>query len=53
MSFNAFKQGVSVNNIDKVMNGLIGINSMYGKTLAFSTFKEFDEFMLGDNHFKF
>ena len=33
------------------MSGLIGINSMYGKTIQFTTVKEFDNFMLGDDSF--
>jgi hypothetical protein len=52
-SFSDFKQGLSVNNIDEVMAGLIGINSMYGQTFQFATFEEFDNFMLGDDEFKF
>jgi len=52
-SFSEFKQGLSKNNIEDIMSGLIGINAMYGKTLQFTTFKEFDDFMLGDDDFKF
>jgi len=52
-SFSEFKKGLSTNHIDSIMSGLIGINSMYGQTLQFTTFKEFDDFMLGDDDFKF
>ena len=52
-SFSNFKQGLSSKNTDEIMNGLIGINSMYGQTLQFATFEEFDNFMLGDDDFKF
>jgi hypothetical protein len=52
-SFVEFKQGLSSNSIDEVMSGLIGINAMYGQKLQFSTFEEFDDFMLGDDNFKF
>jgi hypothetical protein len=52
-SFDDFKKGLSSNNIDSIMSGLIGINSMYGQTLQFATFEEFDDFMIGDDNFKF
>ncbi|SFV71269.1 hypothetical protein MNB_SV-13-43 [hydrothermal vent metagenome] len=52
-SFSDFKEGLSDNNIDSIMSGLIGINSMYDKKLQFATFKEFDSFMLSDESFKF
>ena len=52
-SFDDFKKGLSSNNIDSIMSGLIGINSMYGKTLQFTTCEEFDDFMIGDDNFKF
>jgi hypothetical protein len=52
-SFDDFKKGLSSDNIDFIMSGLIGINSMYGKTLQFATFEEFDDFMMGDDDFKF
>ena len=47
-SFSEFKQGLKENDIDTIMNGLISINSMYGKKLQFQTFEEFDSFMLSD-----
>lgn len=52
-SFEDFKQGLSSNDIDTVICGLIGINEMYGKELQFATQKEFDEFMVSDCSFKF
>ena len=52
-SFSEFKKGLSSNHIDSIMSGLIGINSMYRQTLQFTTFTEFDDFMLGDDDFKF
>jgi len=52
-SFDDFKRGLSSNNINSIMSGLVGINSMYGQKLQFATFEEFDDFMLGDDNFKF
>lgn len=52
-SFSEFKEGLSTSNIESVMSGLIGINSMYNKKLQFATFEEFDDFMLSDKSFKF
>ena len=52
-SFSDFKQGVSSSNIDEIMSGLIGINSMYNQKLQFVTFEEFDDFMLSDDSLKF
>lgn len=52
-SFLDFKQGLSSNNIDSIMSGLIGINSMYNQKLQFLTFKEFDDLMLSDKKFTF
>lgn len=52
-SFADFKHGLSSNNTNEIIDGLIGINSMYGKTLQFTTFKEFDHLMLNDDSFKF
>ena len=52
-SFSDFKEGLSSDNIESIMNGLIGINSMYGKKLQFSTLEEFDSFMFSDESFKF
>lgn len=52
-SFSEFKEGLSTSNIESVMSGLIGINSMYNKKLQFATFEEFDDFMLSDESFKF
>ncbi len=37
-SFSEFKRGLSSNNIDDIMSGLIRINAMYGKTLQFYHF---------------
>jgi len=51
-SFDEFKQGLSTNDIDNVICGLIGINEMYGKKLQFETQKEFDDFMVSDCAFK-
>lgn len=51
-SFADFKQGLSANDIDSVMCGLIGINSMYAKKLQFATFQEFDDLMCSDTSFK-
>jgi len=51
-SFSSFKYGLSNINIEALMNGLIGINSMYCKKLQFATFDEFDTMMLSDGSFK-
>jgi len=51
-SFSDFKEGLSSDNIESIMNGLIGINSMYGKKLQFATLEEFDSFMLSGDSFK-
>jgi hypothetical protein len=50
-SFAEFKKGLSLSDIDAVMSGLIGINSMYGKKLQFATFEEFDTMMLSESDF--
>ncbi len=47
-SFDEFKQGLSTNDIDNVICGLIGINEMYGKKLQFETQKEVDDFMVNN-----
>ena len=52
-SFEDFKMGLSTNNIDALISGLNGINSLYGKKLQFSNQKEFDNFMQGEEVFKF
>jgi len=52
-SFSEFQSGLTNNDIDSVMSGLISINSMYGQKLQYETFEEFDNFMLGDDDFKF
>ncbi len=52
-SFSEFQSGLTNNDIDSVMSGLISINSMYGQKLQYETFEEFDDFMLGDDDFKF
>ena len=52
--FNEFKNGFLSSDIDSFISGLQGINSLYGKSLSFSTFSEFDEFMLDkDSVFEF
>lgn len=48
-SFQDFKQGISTKDVEKLISGLNKINSMYGKSLQFQTFEEFDEFMLNSN----
>lgn len=48
-SFEDFKEGLSSNDVERVILGLQSINSMYGKSLQFQTFKEFDDFMLDKN----
>jgi len=48
-SFNEFKNGFLSKDIDSFISGLQGINSLYGKNLSFSTFSEFDTFMLDKN----
>lgn len=52
-SFEDFKLGLSTNNIDSLISGLNGINSLYGKKLQFSTQKEFNDFMCSDKVFNF
>ena len=52
-SFLEFKEGLSSNNIDDIISGLVGINAMYGQKLQFVNFKEFDDFMISDDSFKF
>lgn len=52
-SFFDFKNGLMLQDIQNVLNGLIGINSSYNKKLQFETFKEFDSLMLSDKPFKF
>lgn len=51
-SFEQFKQGLSTQDVDNVICGLIGINKMYGKKLQFETQKEFDDFMESECDFK-
>ena len=51
-SFADFKYGLSNTNIEAMIHGLIGINSMYCKKLQFATFEEFDTMMLCDDAFK-
>lgn len=48
-SFEDFKEGITANDVESVIFGLQNINSMYGKSLKFQTFDEFDEFMLNSN----
>ena len=52
-SFEEFKTGLSENNIECLISGLNGINSLYGKKLQFSNQNEFDDFMLSNKVFKF
>lgn len=52
-SFSEFQSGLTNNDIDSVMCGLISINSMYGQKLQYETFEEFDSFMCSDENFKF
>lgn len=51
-SYSDFKQGLSKNEIETIVCGLIGINELYGKKLQFETQKEFDDFMVSDCSFK-
>jgi len=53
VSFSEFKNGLTDNDVNRVMCGLIEINKMYGKTLQYSTFEEFDTLMCSDEAFKF
>ena len=48
-SFEDFKEGITANDVESVIFGLQNINSMYGKSLKFQTFDEFDKFMLNSN----
>lgn len=48
-SFEDFKKGIAKNDVESVILGLQSINFMYGKSLQFQTFKEFDDFMLDEN----
>ena len=48
-SFEDFKEGITANDVESVIFGLQNINSMYGKSLKFQIFDEFDEFMLNSN----
>jgi len=50
-SFEEFKHGLSTQDVDNVICGLIGINKMYGKKLQFETQKEFDNFMVSSCNF--
>ncbi len=52
-SFEDFKMGLSTNNIESLIFGLNGINSLYGKKLQFSTQKEFNNFMISNEVFNF
>ena len=52
-SFADFQNGLTNNDINSIMCGLISINSMYGKKLQYETFEEFDSFMCSDESFKF
>lgn len=51
-SFSDFKEGLLTNDVDNIICGLIKINNLYGKTLQFTTQKEFDLFMISDCNFK-
>lgn len=48
-SFKHFSAGFSDTKIDFFLQGLVKINNVYGQELQFSTFKEFDDFMLDKN----
>lgn len=52
-SFNDFKNALSNNDLDGVVCGLVGINSLYGAKLQFMTQKEFDDFMAESCSFRF
>jgi len=51
-SFAEFKRGLSNNNINSIMCGLISINSMYKQKLQYETFEKFDIFMCSNESFK-
>lgn len=51
-SFNDFKQGLLTNDVENIICGLVKINTLYGKTLQFTTQKEFDSFMMSNCNFK-
>jgi len=51
-SFYNFKKAINENNIDSVLKELSQINALYGEVLQFSTFEEFDEFMISDEVLK-
>jgi len=51
-SFYNFKKAINENNIDSVLKELSQINALYGEVLQFSTFEEFDEFMMSDEVLK-
>lgn len=48
-SFNEFKMGISKNNVEEIVCGLIGINEMYGKKLQFINIDDFNCFMEDKN----
>lgn len=52
-SFEEFKKGLSSNDIESLICGLNGINSLYGKKLEFATLKEFNTMMASDLPIKF
>jgi len=52
-SFSDFQNGLDNNDVDKVMCGLISINSMYGQKLQYETFGEFNSFMCSNESLKF
>ena len=52
-SFKEFKQGLNNNDINSVICGLQQINQMYGKSLQFLTFEEFDNVMCSNESIKF
>jgi len=52
-SFREFKQGLSNNDINSIICGLQQINQMYGKSLQFLTFEEFDNVMCSNEPIKF
>jgi len=52
-SFLSFKDGLSSHDINSIMCGLSGINSMYSKKLEFATLGEFDSLMCSDESLQF
>jgi len=51
-SFKKFKEGLNNNEINSIICGLQQINQMYGKSLQFLTFEEFDKAMCNNKTIK-